>query len=112
MDRANQSTEARKPRNPLKRGRWAGEKGRWAGEKSRVRASIVAPMSDRRHAYDDATEIYGRRAHPFGLAPERLSTLSTTSQCTPTELFGLAAVYAIHSRPSGVRGAECRVSEW
>ena len=25
-------------------------------------------------AYDDATEIYGRSAHPFGLAPERLST--------------------------------------
>ena len=23
-------------------------------------------------AYDDATEIYGRSAHPFGLAPERL----------------------------------------
>ena len=22
-------------------------------------------------AYDDATEIYGRSAHPFGLAPER-----------------------------------------
>ena len=40
MDRANQTTEARKPRNPLKR-------GRWAGEKSRVRASIVGPMSDR-----------------------------------------------------------------
>jgi hypothetical protein len=35
-------TEARKPRNPLKR-------GRWAGEKSRVRASIVGSMSDRRH---------------------------------------------------------------
>ena len=36
MDRANQTTEACKPRNPLKR-------GRWAGEKSRVRASIVPP---------------------------------------------------------------------
>ena len=42
MDRANQTTEARKPRNPLKR-------GRWAGEKSRVRASIEVPMSDRGH---------------------------------------------------------------
>ena len=42
MDRGNHNTEARKPRNPLKR-------GRWAGEKSRVRASIVGPMSDRGH---------------------------------------------------------------
>ena len=99
MDRANQTTEA-KPRNPLKR-------GRWAGEKSRVRVSIVGPMSDRgprdaetrgeqkisfgrprvvagsrtvmstrgkvargKPAYDDATEIYGRSAHPSGLRPE------------------------------------------
>ena len=27
-------------------------------------------------AYDDATEIYGRRAHLFGLAPERQSYLT------------------------------------